>query len=226
MRLFLCLIGILLAQSAVAGMWIDDFEDGSNDAWTVVNTLEDEAVWGTERGVAVGETFDPHRFPTGWVAGDVNWQDYEMTCRIQVLDGSRKLMSVGVMVYVQWRIRTFYVIELIPADQMLYFIKVARDGSGTLSRIEFAEPINADQWYTFKVKILGNGEFEYGIEDEVAIVKDVRPLTQGRIGMTVSAGQAEFDDVTVTGESIQDGGPALRVKSTGSIATMWAEIKG
>ena len=227
MRLFLCLIGILLAQSAIAGMWLDDFENDKTGAWSVVNTLEDEAVWKNERGVAVGETFEPHKFPTGWIAGDVNWQDYEMSCRIKVLDGSRKLMSVGVMVYMQWRIRSFYVIELVPERQMLYFIKVARarDGFGTLSRMEIVELIVPDTWYTFKVKIIGDGEFEYGIEDEVAIAKDLRPLTQGRIGMTVSAGKAAFDDMTVSGTTIVDGGPALDVESVGKLTTTWANIK-
>ena len=58
-------------------------------------------------------------------------------------------------------------------------------------------------------------------------VFDANPLGAGRTGMGVSNAEVRFDDIEITGQNIDDGGPGntLPVEPHAKLATTWGHLK-
>ena len=174
------------AASAMATGWLEGDTATGLGTWSVVSD-------GTKvlQGAATGSDF------TVDVGGNVAWTDYTFQVDVKVISGS----SWEVGVYGRFALGTdkanFY--EAYMDDSGGVKLRVKKDGSttdlGTKSKATTAPTLNTT--YTFKLDMHG-GNIAIYVNGMVRVMVTDPTLTAGGIGVIVSNGTAEFDNVVVT----------------------------
>ncbi len=93
-----------------------------------------------------------------------------------------------------------------------------------------AYPINVEKdiWYDISGTIFEDGSLEFLINEEIVVkAYDQEPLEGGLAGLVVQNARAYFDNVEISGENIQNGGPTktFDVKPQDKLTTTWSKMK-
>ena len=215
---------IVAISPAWAGTWLDDFENDSLAAWSMVNSNEKEVSWWTDKGVFVAQSEPNQGAPAGWLSGEERWSNYELTCKFRIVEARKRFMTIGVLYHVQWDNRMLYVLEIIPIWNVAVLTKVLPNKSENIGQLNIIPKLGIWDTFTLSSDKEGRIHFRVGLGNNL-IVGDPEPITHGKFGVTIRGVKAEFDDIQVVGDSVDDGGPALAIRENPMISTTWGDIK-
>jgi len=212
----------VIAFTAEAGTWRDDFEDKITREWEIYNLNRQVEKWWIDKGEAAGQIFE-RGFMSLWLTGELNWRSYSLSCRAKLVREKNNPASVGLTLYDR-------------GDEDLRYLFFVNFTLGTVSIIKatvdrwfvrtFPFVADIDTWYDLKATVSGD-LLEFQVDDQVFVGRDLEPLKSGQAGLVVSNGEARFDNVEVTGDNIKNGGPGrIRpVNQKGKLATTWGRVK-
>lgn len=220
---FVFQIGVLTyGNFGFAGTWRDDFEDGREPEWAIYNLDRRVEKWWVDEGEAVGQIFEPG-FMSLWLTGDMDWNNYSLSCRVKLVQEKHLPASVGLTLYDRGELDERYLFfinftlgttRIVKATPQIWFIR------------NFPFVGEKETWYELKASV--NGDLlEFRIDDEVFAARDLQPLKSGQAGLVVSGAQARFDHVEITGEDIKEGGPGRprTVDLNDKLAATWGRVK-
>jgi hypothetical protein len=182
-------------------LFSDNFSNGLA-SWTVVDdgTNDAPSAWAVINGVLVQSSNiyggnidgpDPNKPGTFVHAGDVLWTDYDLSGRLQSTDDD----GIGVMFRYQDP-QNYYRFAM---DRDRGFRQVVKVSGGTATTLaQDTVPYAMNQWYTFRVSVVGSSIQVYL---DGALVFDVvdASINSGKIALYSWGNQnSNFDDVTVT----------------------------
>ena len=221
------IIGILLlvscpCQFVQSGTWRDDFEDKIITEWTIYNLDRRVEKWWIDNGEAVGEIFHPG-YMSLWLTGELNWRDYSVSCRVKLVEEKNHPATVGLTLHDRGEEDSRYLFFVEVTLGVVRIIITTPDGWFVRT---FPFETEIDTWYQLKATI--NGEFwEFQVDDQVFVGRDLNPLEGGQAGLVVSDARARFDDVEISGPNIKNGGPGQPrpVDEKQKLPTVWARIR-
>ena len=236
---------LLLPLSGWAGTFLETFDDKDLEGW--------EELWG-DKGPAVWEVVDDELRAESREAyihllttGDSTWEDYTMELDVKPLKkhgiGG---ISIAVRVKGTWLVRcsVFDPVIIIndndPIQEALIgcFAGSLRPGPRPLAPL-VSEPhplLRLDRWSHLKLSVEGNiftfwinGEqvmepTELRIFRNIEVFADFPDFRTGGVGFGLWNYTALFDNITVTGDSIPNGGD-FAVTPPGKLATTWGQLK-
>jgi hypothetical protein len=175
------------AASSMATGWIQGDTETGLGTWSVVSDGGSQVL----QGVATGSDF------TVDIGGEASWTDYTFQVDAKMISGSNWELGV----YGRFALGTdkanFY--EAYMDDSGQVQLRVKKDGSttslGTKSKATTAPTLNTV--YTFKLD-MRDGTVTISVNGVVRVTVSDATLTAGGIGVIVSGGTAEFDNVVVT----------------------------
>lgn len=223
-----------MASAVHAGIWVDDFEDGVMEDWKIYNPDLTVESWEEKDGVVTGQ-IDVDGFmsilqlkPEG---EDTSvWSNYTVRARLRLNsdpapDGST---SFGFAVYDRFEETMFHLCRFeYQEENVLLYIRIG-NGAGSET---FPFPVERNAWYDLAVRIETSGNTEtiaFKVDDgETLGLTWQASIGSGGVGLIVEGGQASFDDFSVEGENIPDGGhmAPTSVSPAGRAAQVWGEIK-
>jgi hypothetical protein len=191
------------APAAPVIVFSDDFEDGNSTGWAGLGgtwSVEDDGSYVYRQSQSTGH----FRAETG----DLAWTDQIVEAKVRPLqfDGANTLAGI----------RGRY------SDPSSYY-QLALKSSGTLelskrvnnvATVLATAPygVNADEWYTLKLEMIGNEVKGYANGDLLLSTSD-SSLAAGKISLFVYRMSADFDDVSVAEPAVASGlsisGPVL-----------------
>ena len=216
---------IVWTQQGFAGTWTDAFEDNNTREWKIVNAVNTKNTWRIDKGEAVGETFAPHHNrPVVWATGEVDWRNYSFSCKAKLVKAKDEPATFGIILHHEWEEFSFYVFRIVYPRGMIHITKMNGASSQTLGEFDFA--VQLDTWYSLTASIDSRGKLKFQIGDVVFTAVDRNPIKNGKAGLVVIRGQARFDDVEITGNTVPDGrAGTLPVEPSRKLATTWGALK-
>jgi len=236
--LIFVILTFVLSSLAIAGTWIDDFNDGDLAGWRMLVcfwrdriVVLDEGNWFFENGAIVGGD-DNQGKRYDLYTGDMSWTDYIVEVSVKL---SKRLEDCPEDTGV-WLIARSqegegkiglngYVVGMI----IWHGFQVLRGGFKYVNGFDsnnqiLALPSEANRWYRLKINV--EKDLITGFVDDVKVY-ELRDgtFTSGLVGIAVNGVKATFDDLMVTGPNIPDGGPGHSVNPSRSSVTTWANIK-
>ncbi len=224
---------VVLNQFALAGTWKDSFEDNDMSEWKIVDDWENGAgKWWSDKGEAVGESLAESGFAM-WLTGESTWRYYTLSCRAKLVKSKKVPPTFGLVMHannnelLDIRLDAHYYFRVIADFNFISIRKFRPFPAGPVTLGEFDFEVKADRWYQLTATIHRNGEIEFHIDKKLFTVFDANPLEAGKTGVGVSDAEVRFDDVEVTGQNIEDGGPgkAHPVEPKTKLATTWGYLK-
>ena len=219
---------LLLSPSAFA--LIDDFEDGRDDGWKVVQgdwAVDDgeyrqsDQVWTT---TATNETYHRSYF------GDVNWSDYTVEVDV-IIDGPGELAPIaGIFVRVTQKSDegTYYFFRIDtrpdcgPGAVESPNNNFSGENGGKMEGGVDPEFVALEEnEVEYHLKVVAEGDhFMYYIDDDLIldITDDVDPFMNGAVGLGTFNCGASFDNFVVNGQGIS-------VSSEGKLTSCWGMLK-
>lgn len=88
--------------------------------------------------------------------------------------------------------------------------------------------VEEDTWYDISAEVYDDGSLAFLINDTIVIeALDSEPLDGGLAGLVVQNAQAYFDNVEISGENIDDGGPtkSFAIEPQEQLTTTWGNLK-
>ena len=236
LSLIFVILTFVLSSLAIAGTWIDDFNDGDLAGWRMLVcfwrdriVVLDEGNWFFENGAIVGGD-DNQGKRYDLYTGDMSWTDYIVEVSVKLSKrledcpdytgvwlGAREQEGegkIGLNLYAVgiWRVST-----------------ALRGGFKYINGFDFNDQVlalssEADRWYRLKINV--EKDLITGFVDDIKVY-ELRDgtFTSGAVSIAVSGMKAIFDDLIVTGPNIPDGGPGHSVNPSRSSVTTWANIK-
>ena len=208
---------------SLAGTWRDDFEDKDTREWKIFNIDRKVEKWWIDDGEAVGEIFLPG-FMSLWLTGELTWKNYSLSCRAKLVEDKNEPPTIGLTLHDRGEEDSRYLFFL---DYIFGTVRIVRAVHDDWDIITYQFEAEIDTWYDLTATIYEDGTLEFKIDDEVFTALDEDILKGGQAGLVVADGRAHFDDVEITGENIQNGGPgkARPVEPQTKLATTWGKIK-
>ncbi|MCZ6675732.1 MAG: hypothetical protein O7E52_00625 [Candidatus Poribacteria bacterium] len=225
-----CMLWIVLLQIAVltyggigfAGTWRDDFEDRNTREWTIYNLDRQVENWWVNKGEAVGRIFK-RGFMSLWLTGELDWKNYSLSCRAKLVNEKNDPPSLGLTLHDRGDEDTRYLFSI---DFLFGTVEITKATPNRWFTRTFPFVAEIDTWYRLKATA-NDGQLEFQVNDQIFTSEDPEPLKPGQAGLVVANAEARFDDVTVTGLNIKNGGPgrprAVDVKA--KLAITWGQIK-
>jgi hypothetical protein len=172
--------------SSMASGWIQGDTDTGLGTWTVVSDGSKVL-----QGAATGSDF------TVDIGGNAAWTDYTFQVDAKMISGSSWELGVYGRFALGSDKANFY--EAYMDDSGQVQLRVKQDGSttslGTKSKATTAPTLNTT--YTFTLDMHG-GIITISVDGVVRVMVNDATLSAGGIGLIVSGGTAEFDNVVVT----------------------------
>lgn len=216
---------------------IDDFDDGTDDGWTVVQGdwkvksgkyVQNDSEWTT---TATLETYHRSFF------GDVNWSDYTVEVDL-IIDQPGDLAPIaGVFVRVTEKSEdgVYYLFRIdtrpdqapaaVEAPNHNFEGVAGTEGANAGDGLENPDFLDMDQnEVEYHLKVVAEGpNFQYYIDDELILdlTDDVDPFLKGAVGLGTFNCGVSFDNFVVNGPGI----PANSVDQEGKLAICWGSLK-
>ena len=226
--------GVALNQFALAGTWKDSFEDNDMSEWKIVDDWENSAgKWWSDKGEAVAESLDESGFAM-WLTGKSTWRYYAVSCLAKLVKNKKEPPTFGIVMHADnddplgGLLDAHYYFRVIGDFNFISIRKFRPFPEGPVTLGEFDFEVKMDRWYQLTATIHRNGEIEFYIDKKLFTVFDANPLEAGQTGVGVSNAEVRFDDVEITGQNIDDGGPGnttLSVKPQTKLTTTWGHLK-
>ena len=229
----LVVCSIALNQFALAGTWKDSFEDNDMSEWKIVDDWENGAgKWWADKGEAVAESLDESGFAM-WLAGESTWEYYAVSCRAKLVKSKQEPATFGIVMHannnklLDGLLDAHYYFRIIGDFDFISIRKFRPFPAEPVTLGEFDFEVKMGRWYQLTATIHRNGKIEFYIDKKLFTVSDPTPLEAGQAGVFVSDAEVRFDDVEITGQNIDDGGPGntLPVEPQTKLATTWGHLK-
>ena len=229
----LVVCSVTLNQFALAGTWKDGFEDNDMSEWKFVDDWENGAgKWWSDKGEAVAESLGESGFAM-WLTGESTWEYYAVSCRAKLVKSKKEPATFGIVMHANINERldglldAHYYFRVIGDFNFISIRKFRPFPEEPVTLGEFDFEVKADRWYQLTATIHRNGKIEFYIDKKLFTVSDANPLGPGKVGLFVSDAEVRFDDVEITGQNIDDGGPgkAHPVEPKAKLATTWGHLK-
>lgn len=204
---------LTVSSSVFAGTWTDDFDDGILADWKEAGV---DIKWTESKGIVVSEVPQAESGRSLLVTGDLSWINYTVAVNLRVVNlaggdwcgillrynNEQSFLWVGLSV--AW---TSYAAGT--ADEMK---------EQELLRVGFG------QWHELRAEVV-NDNCKFFVNDELVLELVDGLLPSGQVGLFSQNSMTEFDDFSVTGPEIPDGGPGFPVVAKDRLATTWSRIK-
>ena len=201
--------------SVFTGTWSDGFEHPDLGEWKIHRRSGNQPVWRTENGFLLAE----HSGCSGAWIGDESWKNYSVETTVILLEelprGSETPNSRGATVNMYWKVEPFqgyscgiYRGRYDGGEAGLYLDVAKGWGPPTLSK---HVPMKAEFDREYRIRITQEGELIKCYLDGTLMSElemDAR-FTSGVPILGLMNARAHFDDFSVTGVSIPDGGPGI-----------------
>ncbi|MCY3743934.1 MAG: hypothetical protein OXH00_23205 [Candidatus Poribacteria bacterium] len=230
----LVVCSIALNQFALAGTWKDSFEDNDMSEWKIVDDWENAAgKWWVDKGEAVAESLGESSFAM-WLTGESTWEYYTVSCRAKLVKSKKEPATFGIVMHannnelLDGLLDEHYYFRVIGDFNFISIRKFRPFPAGPVTLGEFDFEVKTDRWYQLTAITRRNGKIEFYIDKKLFTVFDANPLEAGQTGVGVSNAEVRFDDVEITGQNIDDGGPGnttLSVKPQAKLTTTWGHLK-
>lgn len=230
----LVVCSIALNQFALAGTWKDNFEDNDMSEWKIVDDWENSTgKWWSDKGEAVAESLGESSFAM-WLTGESTWEYYTVSCRAKLVKSKKQPATFGIVMHannnelLDGLLDAHYYFRIIGDFNFISIRKFRPFPAEPVTLGEFDFEVKTDRWYQLTATIHRNGEIEFHIDKKLFTVFDANPLEAGQTGLFVSDAEVRFDDVEITGQNIDDGGPGnttLSVKPQDKLTITWGHLK-
>lgn len=214
---------MFLIKSTLAGTWRDDFEDNKTNEWEIFNLVRQHEKWWVSDGVAVGEIFeDP--FLSLWRTGEKDWEFYTVSCAVKLVEDKTLPPRIGLTLHDRGEADSRYLFLINFETNIASISKEAPDGGIVLGFVN----VEKDIWYDISAAVFENGNLDLMINGQLVVAaSDSEPLEGGLAGLVVQNARAYFNNVEISGENIQDGGPtkSFDVEPQEKLTTTWGKLK-
>ena len=213
---------LIYGTTSFAGTWRDDFEDRITKEWKIYNLDRQVENWWINKGEAVGRIFK-RGFISLWLTGDLDWEDYTVSCRAKLVKERSHPARVGLTLHDRGDEHSRYLFFI---NFFFGTVSIIKAGPHVWSTREFPFDSDIDTWYELRATV-NDGHLEFQVNDQVFVSTDSSPLKPGQAGIVVGNAEGRFDDVAVTGTNIKNGGPGRprTVDKQGTLTTAWGQIK-
>ena len=242
---FLIIVTVLFlfSLSVLAGTFLETFDGKDLDGWQQIWGDKGPAVWEIVDGELHAESREAyiHLLTTG----DSTWENYTMELNVKPLK-KHGIGGIAIAVRVDgtWLVYcSVYDPVNIIGDDPPFQQEVISCLAGGLHRppraVLFDEPhplLRLNRWAHLKLSVEGD-MFTFWINDEqvmaptqlqifrgIDVFADFPDFQTGGVGFGLWNYTAIFDNITVTGESVPNGGD-FAVTSQGKLATTWGNLK-
>lgn len=224
---------LVIAVTARAGAWRDDFSRGISD-WEIFNLDRAVEWWEEKNEQAIGEIFSPNFYSLLILSPKSSdarkWSNYTVRCRAQALrikerDGEPR---IGISLYDQEFEGNRYLCLLAFDTNEIHIVRVTQD---FWQLVPIAYPLAKETWYDLSATIQTEDQQEiltFAVNDDFQItIQATNPLKSGKVGLVVSDARGTFDNVEVEGSNVPNGGPGKprAVKTQNVLTTRWATLK-
>jgi hypothetical protein len=215
-------LALLPAVSAQAGTWIEDFEDGNLDGWTV-------RMPGGEWKIENGQLSASSRGASAIFMESSEWKDYTVeasVCLVEKLGGNDMEMELGLHADPAVVSGYGFVLQFSGGKYAADEVHIYRvTGPFQVSKlIAKRHELSENTWYRMKCSIAGN-HLTFYIDDELVAEVDAAHFASGTVAISVMGIHMLIDDIVITGDDIPDRGSFRVVEPRGKLVTAWASIK-
>ncbi len=223
-------VSLILVFASSTFAWLDDFGDGKDDGWTVIQGdwevkngqyRQKDTAWTTTE---TNETYHRSYF------GDVKWSDYTVEVDVTIDDPGDLAAIAGIFIRVSEKSDEgqyyFFRIDLRPDCGPGAIQSPNHTFDAANVQVEAADPEFNDleeAGVTYHLKVIAEGNhFLYYIDDELMldVVDEFDPVLSGAVGLATFNAGALFDNFQVTGEGI----PGC-VSREGKLTACWGMLK-
>ena len=238
----------LLPFSALAGTFIETFDDGDLEGWRELGQLNEKVgSWNVinDELHAVSHGAFPHLLTTG----DDTWEDYTLEFDVKpVIKHGRSAIAIAARVKGNLLFYCSFADPVILGNKDPLLGPFLSCMKGDLHDGEFSvlyfEPhplLKLNKWSHLKISVKGkhfifwlNGKKIAETEDDFALMHNGEKIKTkagkltgfltGGVGLGLANYTALFDNITVTGDSIPSSG-GLVVTPSGKLTTTWGQLK-
>lgn len=209
---------MLIALSAQAGTYIDNFDDGDFDGWEAMGPAE----WQVVDGVVTGRS--EVNSGSGLLFGEHDWRNYTIECDAKIVETIATLPNASLGLRMLDRsLSDFNYIWCLPSvawGTAFIWPWLNGKGLGLSAQKPFKQEMN--RWYHLK-GVAYEDNFEFYIDGELmASLSDSRFPT-GRVMLQTNGCLSNFDNVVITGDDVPDNTTAVSI--SGKLATIWGQLR-
>jgi len=238
MRLIIiALFVMLLATSAQAGTFRDDFEDGNLDGWML--TFGNPPIEPLESIAKVQNGVLTVRRASAWAihltVGDADtWSNYTIECDMRITERILNEQG-GSFHYSGLAGRSRPDENRLTKDVVWFLLNLKANPTiwkGVIIEpndwlINVQIPFNAklNTWHHLRSVMKGEN-FQFYIDDVLVDSFKSNNIPTGRVGICIGGCTAEFDNIVITGDDIPEVGPSgYEVSPKCKLVTVWSSIK-
>jgi hypothetical protein len=217
----------LMVTSAQAGTYINNFDGGNLDNWTIFNFRGGVAEWEIEDGVLVCRR--PLEPSSSLLYGEESWGAYDIECdakMVETFPNAEGFYAIALDLRVS-NIGNAGSISDIWCVVCKYggaYIWAWRNGNPGAKSAVKAFNLQLDRWYHLKATTNGNN-FEFYIDGELIASLSESQHPTGRVGLTVNGAVAHFDNLVITGDDVPDSSNLTAISASGKLATTWGQLR-
>ena len=200
----------LLAVSAYAGTYVENFDDGDFDGWEIYDAGEPGSEWTVEDGVLTCRR--EILWGTDLLFGEEDWRNYTIECDIRIVEAmAEELCLLGF----DLRMTGTEVVE--DLDVVCLPLGYREQEAWISAWIDFeyiaqseskAIDVELGRWYRLK-GVAHEDSFELYLDGRlVASYTDDR-FPGGRLSLFAMACEAQFDNIIITGDDVPDNTDSL-----------------
>lgn len=224
------IICISLSRNALPGIWRDDFSDGNHEGWTVQNIRGGISEWKVESGELIAQRSNE------WgsfviLSESIGWKDYEfefdamfkeqlnpnftfIVINVRVSENSVNFNSIGPALAYNWGGQR---------GKIVYARGV--NGDQLLDLVEQDYPVEINKRYKLRLSAIGN-QYSLYIDNVLQRKYDFDGYKSGGVAIGAGGCIASFDNVSILGPNIPDGGPGGNpVFRKNKLTTTWSQIR-
>ena len=215
------LLAFLLATSAWAGTWRDNFDDGEMDEWTVIGNGNSEFEYGQVR-------LEPLNSGYGFTFGESTWQNYTVSVKMKITEHQSDsylavLAGLGLRFMSPESLYLFGLGTIGQSPRQAIVIRMQNLNFFDQSQ-EAPFEWQLGEQYTLKVIATGN-QFQFLVNNVMVLeyVDSTKPA--GSIGLAIGTSNivAYYDDFVLTGDDVPDNVTAVPPKA--KLTTTWGRLK-
>jgi len=226
----------LLATSAWAGTFRDDFSDGNLEGWML--TFGTLPIVPLESMAKVRNGVLTFRRTSGWgvhltIGNADTWSDYTIECDMKITERIPNEWG-GSFHYAGFigRLRPEnklsidilgFALNLKATPTIWKFVKFQKNQWLINTQTNFNAELAA--WYHLKSVMKGNN-FKFYVDNNLISSFNSGNISTGRVGINIGGCTAEFDNIVITGDDVPDVGPSgYAVKPKSKLTTTWGRLK-
>lgn len=222
------MLAAALTAAASAGTQSWDFSDGIGDEWKLFNYPlsgdQEDSPWIVQDGAL--QQSDDHKWAAALV-GKESWNNYTVQARMRINESGDHTPAHLIFAarFLSEHNFSCYLFAYSPEIKRVYLARQYADALSVGRSYEASEDrldVEIGEWFNIRAHV-EDGRFQCYINGVLAFDKrDHAYIGRGRVGFSAEYSAVSFDDLTVTGGSIED---VLSVDPEGSLAAQWGALK-